>query len=505
VCASRVRHSYIVNGGKSTIMNVMAEARDYAEKKVLIVGLGTLGGGLATTKWFLKRGASVTVTDLRSRAELAPSIRALGKDAERVRFVLGKHVPDDFRTHDLIVVNPAVPRTSPFLRIAEKAGKRIVNDASIFFDAVRSPVVAVTGTRGKTTTAAWVAHFLRVRAGGNSSSDLPLLKLLGSVRPKEPAVVELSSWQLERIARSKRGPDIAVITNIFRDHMNRYRSVREYAAAKANIFRRQTERQVLVLNAGNAWTRFFLAQRPRTNILLFSLAPLPKWTDGIFVDRGAIRFQMNGRRHTVIPPSTYARCESLGSHNIENLLAALLAAHAAGVPWKTLAVRTRTLPSIPLRQEIVLRRGNLTVVNDSAGTSPDATIAALRRFAHPPAGGGHVILLSGGTDKELDFREWARVVARYLPPRDLLLIEGSATKKMVAALRAVRYFRSYAPQVFPTLPAMLRAVCRDLSRNAVCSTHTTVLFSPGAASFEKFRNEFDRGEKFNLYCRQSLR
>ncbi len=467
------------------------------------MGLGVLGGGLATTRWFLERGAKVTVTDLRTRAKLAASIKALGKDAGRIRFVLGRHNPGDFRTHDLIVVNPAVPRTSLFLRVARRAGKRIVNDASIFFDEVRNPVIAVTGTRGKTTTANWIGHFLGARAGGNSSSDLPLLKLLDSLKPGEPSVVELSSWQLELLPQSKRGPAVAVITNVYPDHLNRYRGMREYAAAKANIFSRQTKKDHLILNMDSAWTRFFLKKRPKARTWFFSLMPLPKGKNGMFLDRRRVYFRENGRARVILPSKLVAQCEAWGDHNFSNLLAALLAARLADAPWRTLLRRIPTLPQIKYREEIVLQRRNLTIVNDSAGTSPDATIAALRRFSASPEGAGQVLLLAGGTDKDLEFREWARVVARHVQPRNLFLLEGNATLKMIRELRRIGYFRAGMPQAFGTLRAMIHAVRSRLKRERY-ALKTVVLFSPGAASFEKFKNEFDRGEKFNLYCRRII-
>jgi UDP-N-acetylmuramoylalanine--D-glutamate ligase len=482
-------------------MNAMVSGNEYKGKRVLIVGLGVLGGGLATTKWFLRRGAEVTVTDLRTRTALATSIRGLGKDAERIRFVLGRHDVEDFRAHDLVVVNPAVPRESPFLAVAKRAGRSIVNDASIFFDEVKGPVVAVTGTRGKTTTANWIAHCLGVRAGGNSSADRPLLKLLDTTKRGVPIVVELSSWQLELVGRSGRAPDVALITNIHRDHMNRYGSMAAYARAKANIFKHQTGSQRVIMNAENPWTPFlmklFVEWRTKSRPYFFSRAPLARNRNGAFVDRGAIYVRENGRVHVVVPRELYERCALWGTHNIENLLATLLAAHFAGVPWATLRTRIRTLPQVPFRQETVLSRKGLAVVNDSAGTSPDATIVALRRFSVDRT---RIVLLAGGTDKNLDFRDWAHVVARTIPPCDLLLLEGTATKKMISALRRIGYFKKEEPRVFAGLPAMLRAARKDLQRQA-----TTVLFSPGAASFEKFKNEFDRGEKFNLYCRQIIR
>ncbi len=461
------------------------------------MGLGRLGGGVATAKWFARHGARVTVTDLRARRELTSSLRALGRTARHMRLVLGRHDLRDFRTHDIVAVNPAVRRESPYLAAAKRAGSELVNDAKIFFDLVPNPIVAVTGTRGKTTTTNWIAHLLRgryprVRAAGNTP-EMPLLSLIDTLRThRDPAVVELSSWQLERIGRARRGPDVALITNLYRDHLNRYPRMESYARAKANLFRRQSAAQAVILNAENPWTRFFLRQRPRSRVYFFSLKPLPKNRDGIYVSRGCIRFKEEKKSAEVLGRRATRALAPLGRHNLQNLLGAMLAAHLMGATWRETRARLRNLPAVPFREEIVVARKNLTVVNDTTATSPDGTIAALDRFRDRD-----LILIAGGTDKELEFAGWARAVKRRVRPERLFLLEGSATEKMVRALSAARYFKGSYPQLFATFPEIIKAVKRKVRQSGA----PVVLFSPGAASFEKFKNEFDRGRKFNLYWR----
>ncbi|MFH1193254.1 MAG: UDP-N-acetylmuramoyl-L-alanine--D-glutamate ligase [Candidatus Jorgensenbacteria bacterium] len=470
---------------------------DFKNKKVLVMGLGKLGGGIATTRWFVKHGARVTVTDIRTRQNLASSIRALGAAAKRVKFVLGKHRVADFQKNGLIVVNPAVPRESPYLTIARKAGREITNDAKIFFDLVANPIAAVTGTRGKTTTTNWLAHLAggarRGIAAAGNTPEMPLLTLIDKLRDKRtPAILELSSWQLEQVARARRGPDVAVITNLHPDHLNRYRDIRAYARAKANIFKRQTPAQALILNADDAWTPFFLREKPRGRIYFFSLKPLPKNRDGMYVSGEKTFFKEGAERTAVLGPREMALLAARGNHNLQNLLAAMLAAHFLEIPWRAMRRRTATLPQIPFRQECIVAQKRLTVVNDTAATSPDGTIAALERFKNE-----NLILIAGGTDKKLEFGGWARAVKRRVKPENLFLLEGSATKKMVRALRRIGYFKQPYPQVFEELPSIIRAVKKKTRQ----STPSFVLFSPGAASFEKFKNEFDRGRKFNLYWR----
>lgn len=526
---------------------------------MLIMGLGTLGGGIASAKWFLSHGAKVTVTDLRTERELKSSIgefhlskkKVVGKGVmtrhntrgKTVRFVLGRHRAEDFKENDIIVVNPAVPRESPYLAIAKKAGKTIVNDAKIFFDAVPNPIIAVTGTRGKTTTTNWIAHFLKSRhknsiAGGNSSR-VALLSVIGKLSSgggsafdgkdkKTPVVLELSSWQLELLDEARRGPDVAVITNIFPDHLNRYTNVRDYASAKANIFSRQTPSQKLILNLDNPWTKFFLSKRPKSEKYFISFKKLPTGRNGLCVlpaipsrheaiknmgigaSKGGtekvlcysiapqeeIAFVYRGKTRQVFSSKMVRKIKTLGEHNMYNFLAAALAAHLMGISWGAIEKRVETLPQIPLRQEVILRGKNLLVVNDSAGTSPDATIAAIRRFKNQ----GNIILITGGTDKNLEFKGLAREIQESIAPEHLFLLDGSATKKLISELKRVRYFKNTKPRLFESLQEIMQSL-RNMNLVRIYE-NAVVLFSPGAASFEKFKNEFDRGEQFNTLIKR---
>ncbi|MEK9174630.1 MAG: Mur ligase family protein, partial [Patescibacteria group bacterium] len=183
------------------------------------------------------------------------------------------------RSHQIIVVNPAVSKESPFLKIAREAGAQLENEATLFFNFCPSPIIAVTGTRGKTTTVNWIHHFLKQKfpravLTGNSS-DNPMLKALDKLDGKSPVVVELSSWHLELITASEKAPNIAVITNIYPDHLNRYKDITEYAKAKTNIFKHQTQNDFLILNKKNPWTKFFLKQKPASKIIFTLSSPLP--------------------------------------------------------------------------------------------------------------------------------------------------------------------------------------------------------------------------------------
>lgn len=450
-----------------------AENINFKNKKVLVMGLGNLGGGVATARWFVKHGAKVTVTDLHTRHELADSIRALGSAAKKITFALGKHRSSDFKNNDLIAVNPAVPRGSRYLAIAKSCGVRLENEASLFLRFCKNPVVGVTGTRGKTTTVNWIHHFLKRKCPravltGNSSEH-PMLKVLDTLDGKSPVVVEFSSWHCEFLPVSRRSPHIAVITNIYADHLNRYGGIDSYAASKANIFRYQTKNDLLILNKRNLRTTFFVKKHKEWVVKSKILYSYPK-----------------------LPINEEQFAKKYGAHNLENLKVAWLAAEKMGVPRNMLKKAVAKLPGIPYREEKILNTKNLTVINDSAATSPDATIAALKRFTSP-----NLVLITGGTDKNLPFGEWAKVVKQFVKPQNLFLLDGSATKKMVRALMRVRYFKG-GVRLYSSLPALIEAVKEGVGGKGI------VLFSPSAASFEKFKNEFDRGKQFNVYSKQTF-
>lgn len=459
-------------------------------KKALVMGLGVFGGGAASAKWLFREGAKVTVTDMKNEAELAVSMKKFTPaEKKNISFLLGEHREKDFLENDIIVVNPGVPKENRFLEIAKKAGKSIENDASFFYRFVQNPTVGVTGTRGKTTATSWISALLSVKYKGvTPSGNTPENALLREmVRLKDittPTVSELSSWQLEILPASEKAPHIAIITNIFPDHLNRYKDIEEYARAKANIFTHQTADDFLILNDVNEWTPFFLAQKPKAHIFFFSKKALSKNKNGVFVKDGMIVFCRDGEERKIADVKNFS--EKMGEHNLENLLAAVLAATLFDPKLRLTKKMIDGLPQIPFRQEIIASKNGLTVVNDSAGTSPDAVIAALRRFKS-------AVLVTGGTDKKLEFAELAKEIKKILKPEQLILLNGSATAKLITELENIKFFKKTKPNMFETLDECINAALQALPKQK-----GTLVFSPGSASFEKFKNEFDRGEKFSF-------
>src|SRR6266436_9414690 len=232
---------------------------DLRGKRVLIMGLGLHGSGIASARYAAQQGAIVRVTDLRSAEVLAPSIALLA--GLPIEYVLGEHREEDFLWAQIVIRVPGVRRNSPYLRLARENGARIEQEIALFFQACPGRIIGITGTRSKTTTTMLIYELLRASGiptviGGNVSG-VETLSLLPTITPQTLVVLELSSWQLEGLAPHKLSPSVAVMTNIYPDHLDTYQDIEEYAEAKANIFRHQHTTDLAIFNYDNPWTRRF--------------------------------------------------------------------------------------------------------------------------------------------------------------------------------------------------------------------------------------------------------
>lgn len=446
-------------------------------KRALVMGLGVHGGGLGVARFLVEQGADVTVTDLRSAALLAPSLAAL--DGLPVRFVLGEHREEDFRNTDLVVRNPGVPRESRFLQIARAAGAAIEMEMTLFFRLCPAPILAITGTKGKTTTtlltAAMVSAHLpgAIAAGNLRVSALEQLPLLSAATP---IILELSSFALEGLGEAQLSPAYAAITNLSADHLDRYGSLESYADAKRQIYAWQTANDLIVLNADDPGThRFF--DPPAERLVWFTStlgadeqrAPIVGWQADQLVYRSTVREEILLALADVRLP---------GRHNLANIAAAAALAISFGIPATAIRSAVRAFTGVEHRLEPVRTVAGISFVNDTAATAPEAAIAALESFDQP------IVLIAGGSDKNLPFDKLAEAITGRV--KAVVLLQGSATAKLAALLpdQVVRY----GP--YETLDA---AVQQALD---VACANDIVLLSPGCASFGMFRNEFHRGEEF---------
>ena len=483
--------------------------------KVLIMGLGLHGGGLESARFLLKRGAKLTVTDLRDEQTLAPSIEQLG--GASIRYVLGKHEIDDFRNADMVIKNPGVRPDSPFLQ----AARCIETDISLFLNAIEDSgikddirLTAITGSKGKSSTAS-ALHWVLTHSSGKKSGTAYLggnitvspLTFIDDLQKGDDVTLELSSWQLgdiknrgtdSRIIAGQKvdnplfKPKAAILTSIMPDHLDRYGTMEAYVADKRVIYHGQDSDDFTVAGDDD-WGRSFLAET-KAFPLIYSGAVLPEGVSGGWLGDssgpGYARLYAaaagiaEGKLVELVPAQPLVP----GRHQKQNLLAAGLALLGLGLPPETIREGLGTFPGVEHRLELFHTAGGVEFYNDSAATIPEAAAAALEALA--AAGGnargddGRLILVTGGADKNLDFSPLVKAAGRA---KIIILLAGSGSEKL-RALLADNGISCCGP--FDVLD---KAVAAALE-NAVPGDR--VLLSPGCASFGMFLNEFDRGRKW---------
>jgi len=449
--------------------------------KVTVMGLGIHGGGLASALFFARRGAEVTVTDLRSERVLDEAIRQLR--GFPVRYVLERHEEKDFESADLVIKNPAVAPDSPYLARAREHGVPVETDLSVFLSLARNPILAVTGSKGKSTTASAAAFVLsrvdpRAKVGGNIT--VSPLSFLDDLAPDAPVVLELSSWQLGDLrGKGILKPEVSGFTVILPDHLDKYAGMREYVEDKKAIFLEQEPGQKAVFNLDDPWQRGF-PEETRAQSFFCSSRKLASGLSGAWLsgDEGRARRSPDEAAEVILASSLIP-----GAHNRRNLLCAGLMLFVHGVPAAAVRDGLASFPGVEHRLERFLSWKGVAFYNDSAATIPHATAEALRSLEAP------VVLITGGTDKNIDFSPLREVLSL---PRAVVLLAGTGTDKIRLLLeeRGVPYDGPF--------DALRPAVQKAMSRAAQVRTgeEVAILFSPGCTSFGMFLNEFDRGRKF---------
>lgn len=463
--------------------------QDFQGKTITVFGLGLNQGGIGTVRFLAGQGAGeIIVTDLKTEEDLAPSIEAL-QDIPNVRYVLGRHEQELFTRTDMVIKTPGVPWTNEYVRMAEAAGIPVETDSSIFFRHCPCPIVGVTGTKGKTTTSMLIAMMLRASGYRVVEAGIGQISVLGQLRETTPdsvVVFELSSWRLSGLRVARMSPNVAVFTNFFPDHMNYYSSMEEYFADKRVIFEFQRPDDWYVYNAGSEYLNASVAEAPGRR-LLFSSQIVTKDLD-LFVHNGNIIRRVGNQEETLL---AFSETKLRGAHNEENILAALGGAIAFGADLSICARALREFSGIPHRLEFIARIGGVHYYNDSAATVPEATLAALDAFHEP------IVLIAGGTDKNLDFGILSSAIIRRA--KGVVLLRGTATEKLLDAIRAVWPEEFPFPEI-PVVESMMAAV---EAAQKMASEGDVVLLSPGAASFGLFQNEFDRGDQFRYRVKES--
>jgi UDP-N-acetylmuramoylalanine--D-glutamate ligase len=444
----------------------MPNAVELTGKRVLVVGLARTG--VASALFCAARGAHVTATELRPEPELGDvptTLRAAG-----VRLQFGPPREEIFSAQDLIIPSPGVPADAPLLLAARAKGTAIWSEIELASRFLAGKLIAVTGSNGKTTTASLIAHILH-RAGfpailaGNIGT--PLIACVETSRDDSVTVAELSSFQLELIQSFR--PNISVFLNLTPDHLDRHRTLANYAAAKARIFENQTEADFAVLNADDPATTPLAPARPH----VFWFSRKQRVGQGAFVKDAQILFRRDGENESVLP---VAGIPLVGAHNLENALAAVVAARLAGVPSAEIAEGIRTFTGVEHRLEFVAEIAGVRYYNDSKATNVDASAKALGAFP------GRVLIILGGKDKGGDFKPLRKELEERAT---LAVLVGSASEKIAQQISG-----SVAVAQAGTLERALEIAESSAKPGDI------VLLAPACASFDQFENYEHRGRVF---------
>ncbi len=484
----------------------------FKDKDVLIMGLGRFGGGVDTAKFAAANGAKVIVTDLASPEQLAESIEQLA-GISNIEFRLGAHDRADFENADLVVANPAVPPENEFLETARRAGAAVTSQIAIFFDLCPAKTIGITGANGKSTTAALTAHILtnakfanviarrpqgptkqspttpyairdtqyeRVFLSGNIGNR-PLLATIDAITARDLVVLELSSFQLEQLAPTKTAPNIAILTNLTPNHLDRHGTFADYCSAKENIFKFQKPD----------------ADAPAVSIFNAEDEIGVEWFDKYACDVGrtCIKFSADD-----IPAKMRQSFPLPGRANLSNLAAACAIAKCFNIPDDVIERCLPGFESLPHRLELVANANGVRWYDDSIATTPQSVIAALDAFDCSP------IIIAGGYDKHIPFDELGREIAQKAKAAILL---GQTAPKIAKAIRNAQSSQripasregiehqdssvKYRVSSIEKVDSLAQAVAFAAK---IAIPGDVVLLSPACASYDMFDNFQQRGREF---------
>ena len=445
-------------------------------KRVLVVGLGK--SGVASALFLKARGARVTVSDTKSGDDLRNEIPVLLDHGITVE--TGGHGERTFRGQDLIVVSPGVPVDAPLLQQARSLGEPVIGEIELAAQFLPGPIVAITGSNGKTTTTTLTGEILNAGGlptlvGGNIGT--PAISLAERATWETVIVLEVSSFQLETIQAFH--PRIAVVLNVTPDHLDRHRTLEVYVDAKARIFENQRGDDFAVLNADDPIC-VAMAARTRAQVFWFSRQKEVKL--GAWVRDGNILFRNGARQREVMLVS---EIPLKGAHNLENVLAAVCSGSLMGCAPEKIRQAVRDFKAVEHRLEYVATIRGVDYYNDSKATNVDATIKALESF---PA---NIHLILGGKDKGSDYA----VLNDLLKQRvKRVYTIGAAAGKIESQIVSSK---SGGPEIVhaETLDNAVRKA------NAAAEPGDVVLLAPACASFDQFKNYEERGKTFKEIVR----
>ena len=439
---------------------------DLDGRKVLVVGLARTG--LATTKFLKAKGSMVMTTEAKPKAEMKEAVQEL--EGMEIPMEWGGHRTETFLKQDLVVLSPGVdPNIEPIRKAVEK-GIDVISEIELAYHFIPIPIIAVTGTNGKTTTTLLIGEMLkedgrRVGVGGNVGDPLILFAEGGD--RWEVLVVEISSFQLEGIEDFR--PRLSVLLNITEDHLDRYPHYADYIWAKARIFANQNSGDTAVLNKDDPVV-MELQERVKAKKLFFSLEE--RLDEGAFSDGQNVILNLDGKEEDY----SLAKVRLKGIHNVENMMATLITARLFGCSKKAIEAVLDRFEGLEHRVEFVREIGGVRFYNDSKGTNVGSVVKSLQSFSEP------VILIAGGKDKKGDLSPLRGLIQSRV--KRLILI-GEARERMA---------REFGGLTDTTTAQTLEEAV--LLAYQAAEKGEVVLLSPACSSFDMFKDYKERGRVF---------
>ena len=457
---------------------------DFANKKFLIVGAGI--SGFAAAKIAKKMGADVLLSDAKAEAEIPDKEQLAALRGLGIGLACGPQTEDQLSGVDQVIVSPAVPVRIPLIQAAQKAGIPVTSEVEMAYELAKSPICAVTGTNGKTTTVTLLgllieAKYGKEKTGVGGNIGIPLSEEALRVGENGCIAAEISSYQME--ASQEFHPHVAAILNVTPDHVKRHGSLEVYQQMKEKLFARQGKGDALVLNWDDEKVRDMRNRAPKdVAICYFSRKDVLE--SGVFLDGDAITLQWGGERH---PLCTVGELGIKGGHNVENAMAACASAFFAGVAPAEMAPVLKSFRGVEHRIEPVAEIGGVAYYNDSKATNTDSAIKALETFD------GHIILLAGGDDKMTDLTDFMQLVKERV---EELILLGDAAKRFREAAIANGFPEEH---IYGAGYSMAKAV--EIAHSLAASPQV-VLLSPACASFDMYSGFEERGRDFKAIVKR---
>ncbi len=452
---------------------------NFKHKQVLVVGLGRFGGAIGVIRFMVNQGAKVTVTDLKTKDQLSDSLAKL-KDLP-IKYSLGQHRLEDLQAADIVIVNPAVPPGSDYLKTATKMGKTLETEINLIFKLTKAKIIGVTGTNGKATVCGLIYDMLKLHYGPDKvylggNMGISLLEKANRLTDKDWVVLELSSFQLSRLAWIKKSPHISLITNITPDHFEWHGNLSRYAKDKSQIFTFQKASDTSLINLYDPLSRRLFKPWPFTGQAYYVG---PKQASRI-INNQSLLIQ---NQKLALP-----KHRLIGQHNLINMLQASLTAKLCNVGLDEIKTAIANYQPPEHALEYVAHVNKVSFINDSEASNQDAAVKGLESLPK-----GKIILIAGGYDKGIDLSKFIETITNRV--KEVVVI-GQTGPKIKSALNQKDYDR------VRQAPDLNQAVFKAFK---LASPGDFVILSPAASSYDMFDNLEQRGELFKVYVKKLIK